>query len=89
MVVRDRAPDAPPVRAKIGTALLTCDGVDEAQLQAFADKRGNAPVQPHERRRRERTPRVRDASRAPPPRAPVGALAERPCATICLQKASI
>ena len=40
--------DAPPVRAKIGTAMLTCDGVDEGQLQAFADKRGNAPAQPHD-----------------------------------------
>jgi hypothetical protein len=48
VVLVDRGPEAPPVRAKIGTAMLTCDGVDEGQLQAFADKRGNAPVQPHE-----------------------------------------
>ncbi len=48
VVLVDRAADAPPVRAKIGTAMLTCDGVDEGQLQAFADKRGNAPAQPHD-----------------------------------------
>lgn len=48
VVLVDRAADAPPVRAKIGTAMLTCDGVDEGQLQAFADKRGNAPTQPHD-----------------------------------------
>ena len=44
----DRTTDAPPVQAKIATAQLTCDGVDEGQLQAFADKRGNAPAQPHD-----------------------------------------
>ena len=48
VVLADSAPEAPPVRAKIATAQLTCDGVDEGQLQAFADKRGNAPVQPHD-----------------------------------------
>jgi hypothetical protein len=48
VVLVDPAADAPPVRAKIATAMLTCDGVDEGQLQAFADKRGNAPAQPHD-----------------------------------------
>ena len=48
VVLVDREADAPPVRAKIGTAMLTCDGVDEGQLQSFADKRGNAPAQPHD-----------------------------------------
>ena len=47
VVLADTAADAPPVRAKIATAQLTCDGVDEGRLQAFADKRGNAPAQPH------------------------------------------
>ena len=48
VVVPTTSTDAPPVQAKIATAQLTCDGVDEAQLQAFADKRGNAPAQPHD-----------------------------------------
>ena len=48
VTLADTAADAPPVRAKIATAQLTCDGVDEGQLQAFADKRGNAPAQPHD-----------------------------------------
>lgn len=48
VVLADTAADAPPLRAKIATAMLTCDGVDEAQLQAFADKRGNEPAQPHD-----------------------------------------
>lgn len=48
VVVPTTAADAPPVQAKIATAQLTCDGVDEDQLQAFADKRGNAPAQPHD-----------------------------------------
>lgn len=48
VTLADTAADAPPVRAKIATAQLTCDGIDEKQLQAFADKRGNAPSQPHD-----------------------------------------
>lgn len=48
VVLADPSPDAPPLRAKIATAQLTCDGVDEAQLQAFADQRGEQPVQPHD-----------------------------------------
>jgi hypothetical protein len=48
VVVPTTTADAPPVQAKIATAQLTCDGVDEGQLQAFADKRGNAPAQPHD-----------------------------------------
>jgi hypothetical protein len=48
VVLIDPAPDAPPLQAKIANAKLTCDGVDEGQLQSFADKRGDEPAQPHD-----------------------------------------
>jgi hypothetical protein len=42
------APDAPPIQAKIARAVLTCDGVDVAQLTAFAEKRpDSAPPDAH------------------------------------------
>ena len=47
VVVPDTTPDLPPMRARIATAQLTCDGVDEAQLSAFADKRGDSAPAPH------------------------------------------
>ena len=47
VVIPDRAADAPPLRARIATAELRCDGIDTTQLTAFAGKRGTGSVAPH------------------------------------------
>ena len=41
VVVPDGGADAPPLRARIATAELTCDGIDLDQLSGFAAKRGS------------------------------------------------